>query len=830
MGTFTDTDVFVRSFLPIPNSNTSSKPPVMPQRIIDLIINANSEREIAEAWSAWLNPTTKNAKGPCPGYRLGLSQDRWEKRDPSELKVDGALYQRAEFANDGRPHWERVRALLEFTRTADDRLNPYDNKSKGDESSDTRTDVRGQITSYVAHAFSHQHRTSLLLFLVTGTKMRVARWDRSRTLFTKSFDYTEPRGRYLLRDILFGFSFLERDKQGLDDTATPLTKDDEDYKKMDRVAAICDTDISAAEGTVVDDELELPYTFDFVRAAFRESLAHDATRYRLTVPAQDSPDQKFLVGKPLFVAPGMSGRGMRGFVAWDTSGGRFVFLKDAWRPHYENVNTEGKVLRALRDAGVKNTPTHVCDGELEQFTVTREHSANSSSSKPTRSSGTKRMTRSVSAANKSSVHRESAGSKKVLLSPQISPSEFVNQGKTINGKRHFRHYRLVVEEVCLPLCDFTNGKQLMTIVRDCVEAHAEAYKKAKIIHRDVSAGNILICPTVIRDEKDGKLRVVWRGILSDWELSKSLVPEGDQEQARQPVRTHQGTWQFRSAYILDNPEEPVTIADEIEAFHHVSLYNSLRYLSHTCTDSEGLHLTMFHFFDDYSIRDGSFRCGSHKRDTMRMGGVLQSAAGHPIEFFYETGNYDSYHPINLVFRTMLKWFKARYIKIRPRSVLKVTQEKWAIKVAEEMQLMQAEGSNVVDKLDDHDALLSLLNESLEQDWPVNDKVGDQLATGSAYVQSMPASDFYAGASDDEEATYVDGGDADEAPGAGDSDKRSAKRAKTGEKRNEAPVDDDPGYARPKRALATRTRGQRIRRGTSWRAARSAYNLRRTETA
>ncbi len=237
---------------------------------------------------------------------------------------------------------------------------------------------------------------------------------------------------------------------------------------------------------------------------------------------------------------------------------------------------------------------------------------------------------------------------------------------------------------------------------------------------------------------------------------------------------------------------------------------------------------MFHFFDDYSIRDESFRCGSHKRNTMRRGGVLQSAAGHPIEFFYETGNYDSYHPINLVFRTMLKWFKARYIKIEPRPILKVTQEKWAIKVAEEMQLMQAEGSNV-DKLDDHDALLSLLNESLQQDWPGNDKVGDQLAGGSAYVQSMPASDFYAGASDDEEATDVDGGDADEAPG--DSDKRSVKRAKTGEKRNEAPVtvDDVPVDARPKRALATRTRGQRTRRGTSWRAARSAYNLRCTES-
>ncbi len=59
---------------------------------------------------------------------------------------------------------------------------------------------------------------------------------------------------------------------------------------------------------------------------------------------------------------------------------------------------------------------------------------------------------------------------------------------------------------------------------------------------------MLICPTVIRDEKDGKLRVVWKGILSDWELSKSLVPEGDQEQARQPVRTVSGHVVLSSAF------------------------------------------------------------------------------------------------------------------------------------------------------------------------------------------------------------------------------------------------------------------------------------------
>ena len=56
-------------------------------------------------------------------------------------------------------------------------------------------------------------------------------------------------------------------------------------------------------------------------------------------------------------------------------------------------------------------------------------------------------------------------------------------------------------------------------------AHEEAYE-AGVIHRDISAGNILLYK-----QDDGE----WYGLLNDWELSKqtnSTVPEG-----RQPDRT-----------------------------------------------------------------------------------------------------------------------------------------------------------------------------------------------------------------------------------------------------------------------------------------------------
>ena len=55
-----------------------------------------------------------------------------------------------------------------------------------------------------------------------------------------------------------------------------------------------------------------------------------------------------------------------------------------------------------------------------------------------------------------------------------------------------------------------------------VTAHTEAYDRAQILHRDVSAGNILIT-------EEGS------GILIDWDLSKKVVKDG--MKARQHSRT-----------------------------------------------------------------------------------------------------------------------------------------------------------------------------------------------------------------------------------------------------------------------------------------------------
>ncbi|KAI9464392.1 hypothetical protein F5148DRAFT_982169, partial [Russula earlei] len=84
--------------------------------------------------------------------------------------------------------------------------------------------------------------------------------------------------------------------------------------------------------------------------------------------------------------------------------------------------------------------------------------------------------------------------------------------------------------------------------------HTDAYDKAKILHQDVSTGNILIAP----DRS---------GLLIDWDMSKRM----DVTQQRQHSCT--GTWQFISTGLLLHPHaRSHQISDDIESFYWVLIY------------------------------------------------------------------------------------------------------------------------------------------------------------------------------------------------------------------------------------------------------------------
>ena len=169
-------------------------------------------------------------------------------------------------------------------------------------------------------------------------------------------------------------------------------------------------------------------------------------------------------------------------------------------------------------------------------------------------------------------------------------------------------------------------------------AHWVAYRRANILHRDISVGNVLITP----DRK--------HGLLIDWEFSKRAPPpptdpiantpssrpsDSETEQpphetqraVRQPDRTvnpyHpcsefpysptvQGTWQFISVRLLSQPGAEHQLQDDLESFFWVLLWVSLRYTAHN-QDPERLG-SLLSSFDQ--VFWGSNQGGEHKQNIL----------------------------------------------------------------------------------------------------------------------------------------------------------------------------------------------------------------------
>ena len=181
----------------------------------------------------------------------------------------------------------------------------------------------------------------------------------------------------------------------------------------------------------------------------------------------------YLIGKPCASHYSLFGRGTRGYVAYCIEQKRWVFLKDMWKDASPLVHFELDVYKRLQ--GVNFIPTAIGGGILGGRTKVQD------------------------------------------FFPAPAP-------------RATRvHCRLVLKEVARPLEDYENAQHLIAVVSAALtgeyqrssalsnmsripdallSAHWEAYDEKGVLHRDISASNIMI------DAKTGK------GLLVDWDLSK----------------------------------------------------------------------------------------------------------------------------------------------------------------------------------------------------------------------------------------------------------------------------------------------------------------------
>ncbi|KAI0660014.1 hypothetical protein C8Q70DRAFT_1063150 [Cubamyces menziesii] len=619
-------------------------------------------------------------------HKAALSQFKSSTTDDSQLQVDAAIYPDDQLPVDERPNWTHMRFFIEFKKggTCND---PFDDDAADGQAeswAESRQKIRGQLLDYMRNVFLYQHRTGLYSLLINGPEFRAMRWDRSGVLVTKATNY--PQDPVSLLRILWAFAFLSLAEQGLDPTAILLSPDSAEYKRMDLWAKankaldmpyMPGDDLSqffppstAATGTCDTPQtrpapttrfkVNQPSTpvFDFVRKKFRESLVSNWPRYKLFV----GPDgREFLVGKPDFDSKSMFGRGTRGYIALDLRTGELVWLKDSWRPFYVGVEPEGEYLRTMT-ADPENrlaVPTVIAHGDVgEQCTFASTFAApkaveddvhegtESADAPPTPAAADPPQAAGVKRRHEEDASLETAGA---------------TRGKpltTKQGLRHLIHYRIAVEEVCLTLDQFTHGVQLLKLIEDCIITHRDAYERFGLLHRDISTGNILILPRI--DEIEEKHTVAWHGLLTDWELAKYVPKDNALQRARQPERT--GTWQFMSVAYVANPERPVIVADDLESFFHVVLYQAVRYLRHSWSKRVTDFITTY-FNTFQQLSNGTQIC-SHYKDLLIRCGKLQHG-GSALRFYHILSDKSKgLSPMNNFLDEWLSLFVERYAAIQ----------------------------------------------------------------------------------------------------------------------------------------------------------------------
>ncbi|RPD53794.1 hypothetical protein L227DRAFT_378842 [Lentinus tigrinus ALCF2SS1-6] len=220
------------------------------------------------------------------------------------------------------------------------------------------------------------------------------------------------------------------------------------------------------------------------------------------------------------------------------------------------------------------------------------------------------------------------------------------------GLRHMIHTRLVEKEICLPFTEFTSSRQLVRIIFDCIRAHGIAYIRCEYMHRDVSAGNLLIYPRIIVSDCDKTVDVFWQGLLADWELAK----HSSKKSALQPQRT--GTWHFMSAYLLSHPNDAVAIADELEAFLHILVYGAVRRVRSNMNTFDEF-LRAYFAGCDVNPETQKVCCPGAKRESVVIGQTL-AMSGVPIVFSSPDGQIANTHPLNEIIAVLFELFHSRY--------------------------------------------------------------------------------------------------------------------------------------------------------------------------
>ncbi|KAI0736601.1 hypothetical protein C8Q72DRAFT_768809 [Fomitopsis betulina] len=429
-----------------------------------------------------------------------------------------------------------------------------------------------QISRYAAKIMRRQFLAYCFTIFVCRNYAWLMRWDRAGLVISEPFDFLQQP--QLLHTFFYRFACMTDVERGCDPTVKPATKDE--IERM-RAFTTFDTDwhrakfqASLEEGRIM--KILVPAA-DIITP---EELEAGKKNERTDTSVPKPPLREFLVGKPHFMGNSPTGSGTKGFIAYDVTENRLVFLKDCWRPEAETYHPEGEVYLHLHSHNVDFIATPVAAGDVVD--------------------------------DEAGIHTTCADT--LLNTPR-------------------RHYRLILKEVAMPLEEYDNSYELVDTVlcgnryvcrsvRDAVSslidclAHQQAWQ-AEVLHRDVSAFNIMIYR--YKDPVDN----VWKhkGLLVDWGLCKFA------HELKQPAvqKNRSGTWQFISAVLLIWPGRfRHEVWHDLESFIHVFHWCCLRF-HETLYDIHQLQNKVQTHYDAHFTNNGISTGGVEKLQMLRDGAV-----------------------------------------------------------------------------------------------------------------------------------------------------------------------------------------------------------------
>ncbi|RDX49871.1 hypothetical protein OH76DRAFT_1350143 [Lentinus brumalis] len=385
--------------------------------------------------------------------------------------------------------------------------------------------ARGQHIAYVVEIFARQFREFFFSISMAGSRARLLRWDRSGCIVSDSFDIrTRPE---VLCEFLWRFAQVPPAGRGHDITVEPaLAEEGAVFEKL------------VTEATALQLGVKGPTLRQAVLQHYEPGRVMAVHVLDQDVADESSNVRRLLVSRPVVSPLSLCGKGTRGFWAVDTHTRRVTFLKDTWRS--AAADREGVTLLHMAEVGVRNIPQVVAHGDV-----------------PHEFSGDGRMLLDGDYQSTRTDEFKTG----LWLWPEGSKDIHVSQR---------RHYRIVLEPVGYDVRYLRGTEELLHASYDIFIAMQDALAKDSRVHRDISAGNIIL----VREYEGQTVR---KGYLIDWESSCTVDESGLAVKAGRA-----GTWLFMSRAMLLDYHNKVqqTIKDDMESLLYVVLYCALHWLPH----------------------------------------------------------------------------------------------------------------------------------------------------------------------------------------------------------------------------------------------------------